>query len=134
MDVRFFRDDNGYRDFSTESKHFIRIGSQLVSDIQGYAPDCVGLLECIDEVAAGRVAYDEYEGNSAVVRFHPAGVTIESLGPHPDPTTYTFDEARAVILQYLDFIAPSQEEKERGVLAWERESGHPFLGRADVIG
>ncbi|GIF11784.1 hypothetical protein [Actinoplanes teichomyceticus] len=134
MGITFFRNDKNRRDYRVDSKRFVRIGSQLVSDIQGYAPDCINLLECIDEVAAGRAEYTEYEGNSAVFRCHPGGVTIESLGPVPDPATYTFEEARAVVLQYFDFLAPTREEKERNVVAWEQESGRPFAGRTGVIG
>ena len=70
------------------------------------------------------------EGNSAVVRCTPDGVTVESLGPVPSGTTYTVDEARDVIVRYFDFLAPSADDKKRHLATWERENGRPFPGRA----
>ncbi|WP_157563407.1 hypothetical protein [Micromonospora chokoriensis] len=110
-------------------RHFLDLASQLASDIQSYAPDCLELLQCIDDVASGRCAYEEFEGNSSVVRCTPAGVTVQSLGPVPSGTTYTVDEARAVILNYFNFLAPSVEDRKRHLGTWEQEHGGPFSGR-----
>ncbi|GIF11781.1 hypothetical protein [Actinoplanes teichomyceticus] len=62
MSIRFFRNSDNRRTFEVESKRFAPLGSQLINDIQGYSSDCIDLLDCIDEVAAGRAEYTEYEG------------------------------------------------------------------------
>jgi hypothetical protein len=128
--IEFQRNEYGAPSVKAPSMHFRALASQLVSDIQTYAPDCLELLQCIDDVATGRSAYEEFEGNSAVVRCTPDGVTVESLGPVPSATTYPVDEARQVIIRYFDFLAPSAEEKKRHLATWERENGQPFPGRA----
>ncbi|WP_433289004.1 hypothetical protein [Micromonospora sp. CA-244673] len=128
--IEFQRNQYGAPSLTTRNGHFRDLGSQLVSDIQTYAPDCLELLQCIDDVTSGRSAYEEFEGNSAVVRCTPEGVTVESLGPVPSGTTYTVDEARDVILRYFDFLAPSPAEKKRHLATWEGENGRPFPGRA----
>jgi hypothetical protein len=128
--IEFRRNEYGAPTAQAPSTHVRALVSQLVSDIQTYAPDCLELLWCIDEVASGRSAYEEFEGNSALVRCTPDGVTVESLGPMPSATTYTADEAREVVLRYFDFLAPSAEDKKRHLATWERENGRPFPGRA----
>lgn len=128
--IEFQRNQYGAPSVKTRNGHFRDLGSQLVSDIQTYAPDCLELLQCIDDVVSGRSEYEEFEGNSAVVRCTPDGVTVESLGPVPSGTTYTVDEARDVIVRYFDFLAPSADDKKRHLATWERENGRPFPGRA----
>ncbi|MFU8853169.1 hypothetical protein ACNAW0_19585 [Micromonospora sp. SL1-18] len=128
--IEFQRNQYGAPSMKTRDGHFRALGSQLVSDIQTYAPDCLELLQCIDDAVSGPSGYEEFEGNSAVVRCTADGVTVESLGPLPSVTTYTVDEARDVILQYFAFLAPSAEDKKRHVAAWERENGRPFPGRS----
>ncbi|GIF11780.1 hypothetical protein [Actinoplanes teichomyceticus] len=61
-------------------------------------------------------------------------MTVEDLGPRPEATSYTFAEARAVVVQYLDFLAPTRDDRERSVTKWEQENGRPFPGRTGVIG
>jgi len=53
-------------------------------------------------------------------------VRIADLEEDGDSATYTFDEARAVILQYLDFLAPSGAQKLDAVAAWEAEFRRPY--------
>ncbi|WBC15873.1 hypothetical protein O7600_03255 [Micromonospora sp. WMMA1998] len=106
-DIEFGRNENGAPTMINGDPRFRPFASQLVSDIQTYAPDCLQLLQCIDDVVSGRSDYEEYEGNSAVVRCTPTAVTVESLGPMPSGATYSHDEARMVILRYFDFLAPS---------------------------
>ncbi|MEU1644078.1 hypothetical protein [Micromonospora zamorensis] len=127
--VEFGRNQYGAPTMTSGDRRFRDLASQLTSDIQSYAPDCLELLQCIDDVVSGRSAYEEYEGNSAVVRCTPTGVTVDSLGPVPSGTTYTVDEAREVILTYFDFLAPSVQDRKRHLATWEQEHGGPFPGR-----
>ena len=127
-EITFFWNDRGVADFRTKNGYFSDLGSQLASDIQKYASDCVDLLVCIDDVTSGRADVRDFEGNSAEFRCDRAGVTITSLGPKADAKTYPFDEARFVVRQYLDFLAPSADEKARAVATWEKENQRVFPG------
>lgn len=131
--IRFFRNERNVPRFNAWNGRFADLGFQLTSDIQGYAPDCLELLSCIDEVTSGLSASEEFEGNSSIFRCDAVGVTIVSLGPVPESTIYTVDEARSVVLQYFDFLAPAREDKERHVATWERENGRPYPNRAQVV-
>ncbi|MCZ7374979.1 hypothetical protein [Micromonospora sp. WMMC250] len=128
-DIEFGRNQFGAPTMTRGDRRFRDFASQLTSDIQNYAPDCLELLQCIDDVVSGRSAYEEFEGNSSVVRCTSAGVTVESLGPVPSGTTYGVDEARSLILTYFDFLAPSVEDRKRHLRTWEQEHGGPFPGR-----
>jgi hypothetical protein len=127
--VEFGRDRYGAPSLISGDRRFRDLASQLTSDIQNYAPDCLELLQCIDDVTSGRSAYEEFEGNSSVVRCTAAGVTVQSRGPVRSEVTYPVDEARAVVLTYFDFLAPAAEDRKRHLRTWEQEHGAPFPGR-----
>lgn len=135
-DVRFARGAYGTPIMAAGHPRFRPLVSQLTSDIQTYAPDCLELLQCIDDVVSGRSTGEEYEGNSAVLRCTPEEVTVHSLGPVPSSAAYPIEEARAVILAYFIFLAPTVEERLRHVGTWEREHSRPGAARRllDVAG
>jgi hypothetical protein len=130
--ITFSRDGEGRLRAKSDNGYFMPLGSQLTSDIINYAPDCLELLQIIEEVRRGESPRQEYEGNSSIFRATPDGVTVESLGPSGRRTTYTFDEAQAVVKQYFDFLAPSAAEKKDAVARWEKEFGHPYPGKAEL--
>jgi hypothetical protein len=130
--IEFSRTDDGRLVGRPSSSRFNLIAGQLTSDIINYAPDCLELLRLMDEVRSGQSPIEEYEGNSAIFRATPPGVTVESLGPTRDSAEYTFDEARSAVLQYFDFLAPSEAEKKNAVARWENEFGHPYPGKAEL--
>ncbi|MEU8181368.1 hypothetical protein AB0B85_00120 [Micromonospora sp. NPDC049044] len=127
--VEFGRNQYGAASMISGDRRFRDLASQLTSDVQNYAPDCLELLQCIDDAASGRSACEEFEGNSSVVRCTSAGVTVVSCGPVRSGTTYSVDEARTVILAYFEFLAPAAPDRERHLRTWEREHGRPFPGR-----
>jgi hypothetical protein len=131
--IRFFRDQDNRARFESQTGYFADLGFELTSDIQGYAPDCIELLSCIDDVMSGGSDSEEFEGNSSIFRCDSAGVTVESLGPIAEETTYTVEEARAVIRQYFHFLAPTAEEKAGHLQTWEQENGRPYSNRDEVI-
>jgi hypothetical protein len=104
----------------------------LTSDIASCTPDCPELLHGIDEVRSGRAPIAEYGGNSSIFRATPDGVTVESLGPIGLSEDYTFEEARSAVLQYFDFLAPTETEKKGAVARWENEFGRPYPGKAEL--
>lgn len=130
--IEFSRDDRGWIMARTETGHFNMLASQLTSDIIGYAPDCLELLALMDQVRGGRSPIEEFEGNSSIFRATPDGVTVLSLGPSRKSTTYTFDEARVAVLQYFDFLAPSEAQKKAEVVRWETEVGRPYTARTEL--
>jgi hypothetical protein len=130
--IEFSRDDKGRLVARPSSSHFNMIAGQLTSDIINYTPDCLELLQVIDEVRSGRSAIAEYEGNSSVFRATADGVTVQSLGPTGISEDYTFEEARSAVLQYFDFLAPSEAEKKGAVARWENEVGRPYPGKAEL--
>jgi hypothetical protein len=130
--IEFSRDDRGRLVARPSSSHFNMIAGQLTSDIINYAPDCLELLQVIDAVRSGRAPIAEYEGNSSIFRATPDGVTVESLGPMGNAEDYTFEEARSAVLQYFDFLAPSDAEKKGAVARWENEFGRPYPGKAEL--
>jgi hypothetical protein len=130
--IEFGRDDDGWLVARPSDGRFNLIAGQLTSDIIDYAPDCLELLQVIDKVRGGRSPIEEFEGNSSIFRATPDGVTVESLGPSGNSARYTFDEARSAVLQYFDFLAPSEAEKKSAVARWESEFGHPYPGRAEL--
>ena len=130
--ITFSRDDQGRLRAKSDNGYFMPLGSQLTSDIINYAPDCLELLQVIDEVRSGQSPREEYEGNSAIFRATPAGVTVESLGPSGRQAKYTFDEAKDVVKQYFDFLAPSEAEKKDAIARWEKEFGRRYPGKAEL--
>lgn len=128
--VTFFRDQFGTVAAKSQTGYFIDLCSQLTSDIQTYAPDAIDLIVLIDGVETGRSDLEEWEGNSYVLRAHRHGVTLESLGPEGGSTTYTFGEAKAVILEYFRYLAPDPDTQERHVRKWEQDSGRSFTNRS----
>ena len=130
--VTFSIGEHGVPSAKTETGHFNLLAGQLISDIIRYAPDLLTLVDKIDRVRAGESPAEEYEGNSALFLATPDGVQVSDLEEDGDSATYTFDEARAVILQYLDFLAPSAAQKQDAVSRWEAEAGRPFPGRGEL--
>lgn len=130
--IEFSRDDNGWLMARPANKRFNNLAAQLTSDIGTYAPDCLLLLQLMDEVRSGQSSVEEFEGNSSVFRATPDGVTVEDLSPMPAPTFYTFDEARSAVLEYFDFLAPSQDLKRGAVARWENEFGRQYPGRTEL--
>jgi hypothetical protein len=130
--IEFSRDDRGRLVARPRSSHFNMIAGQLTSDIINYAPDCLELLQVIAAVRSGRAPSAEYEGNSSIFRATPDGVTVASLGPMGNAEDYTFEEARSAVLQYFDFLAPSEAEKKGAVARWENEFGRPYPGKAEL--
>jgi len=130
--IEFGRDDHGRIVARPANGHFAALATQLTSDISDYAPDCLELLDLMAEVRAGRSPIEEFTGNSAIFRATVDGVTVRSLGPVPRSTTYSFEEARAAVLRYFDFLAPSRARKESAVARWEGEFGRPYPGRAEL--
>ena len=130
--ITFSRDQYGAPSAKTDTGHFNLLAGQLISDIINYAPDLLQLLDKIDRVRTGRSAAEEYEGNSSLFQATPDGVLVADLEDDGDSATYTFDEARAAILQYLDFLAPSAAQKQDAVTRWEAESGRTYPGRAEL--
>ncbi|MFG3682654.1 hypothetical protein ACGF5H_21370 [Micromonospora chalcea] len=128
-EIRFARGTHGTPTTTAGDARFRPLVSQLTSDIQTYAPDCVDLLQCIHDVVSGRSPHEEYEGNSAVLRCTPDGVTVRSLGPVPSSAAYSTEEAQTVILAYLTRLAPTAVERLRHVATWEREHGRPCTVR-----
>lgn len=130
--ITFSRDQYGAPSAKTDTGYFNLLAGQLISDIINYAPDLLQLLDKIDRVRAGDSPVEEYEGNSALFQATPDGVLIADLEEDGDSATYTFDEARAAILQYLDFLAPSDAQKQDAVARWEAEARRPYPGRAGL--
>ncbi|GII20413.1 hypothetical protein [Planosporangium mesophilum] len=125
--IDFYRHERGFVLSRSRDAHYRDLGSWLTSDIQAYAPDCLDVLSCVEDVRFGRSALDEWEGNSCYTRFTPFGVTVESLSPEGGSTTYTPDEAHSVMLQYWQFLTPTGEKKNRALASWEggNEREHP---------
>jgi hypothetical protein len=130
--IEFSRDDQGWLMARTDNGHFNALATQLISDIIDYAPDCLELLQLMDQVRSGQSPIEEFEGNSSIFRATPDGVTVQSLGPSRRSTTYTFDEARTAVLKYFDFLRPSEAQKKGAVARWENEFGRPYPGRAEL--
>jgi hypothetical protein len=129
--IEFSRDERGRLVARPANGRFNALATQLISDIGDYAPDCLELLQVMDQVRGGQSPVEEFEGNSSVFRATPDGVTVESLGPVPKSTSYTFDEARSAVLDYFDFLAPSEAQKRGEVARWENEFGRQYPGRAE---
>ncbi|MGC4892920.1 hypothetical protein [Micromonospora sp. DT31] len=125
VEVRFARGPHGRPTMTGGHPRFRALAAQLSSDIQAYAPDCLELLQCIDDVRSGPSQCAEYEGNSAILRCTPDTVTVHSRGPVPSSTAYTVEEAEAVIVAYFTCLAPTAEERRRHLRTWEREHGRP---------
>jgi len=130
--IEFSRDDGGRLVARPSSSHFNLLAGQLTSDIASYTPDCLELLHVIDEVRSGRAPIAEYEGNSSIFRVTQDGVTVKSLGPMGLCEDYTFEEAQSAVLQYFDFLAPTDAAKKDAVAHWENEFGRPYPGKAEL--
>ncbi len=130
--LTFDRNQYNAPDYATDDPRLFDLGAWLTSDIQNYAPDCLDLLSCVEDMWSGRSTAEEWEGNAYLAQFSPTGVLAENLHVPGRMTTYPLDEAHQTMLRYLDFIAPTPEAKARAVDVWEKENERPHPCRAHL--
>ncbi len=130
--LNFFRDQYDAPEYTTDDVHLRDLGTWLTTDVQNYAPDCLDLLACVEDVQSGRSAAEEWEGNAYYARFTPTGVVAENLHVPGRMTTYPLDEAHQAMLHYLEFLAPTPEGKARSLDVWEKENERPHPCRGHL--
>jgi hypothetical protein len=130
--LTFFRDQYGASEYSTDDVHLRDIGAWLTTDVQNYAPDCLDLMACVEDVRSGRSATEEWEGNAYYAQFTPGGVTAENLHVEGRTTAYELEEAHSIMRQYLRFLAPTPEDRARALDVWEKENEREHPCRAHL--
>ena len=118
--LSFHRDEFGAPEFRAGSKRLADLGGMLTADVQGYAPDALELLRFVEDVRAGSATTEEWEGNGYVTRYTAAGVHVQNLYVPDRATTYPLDEARAAILDYFRFLAPTPDARAEAIDKWEK--------------
>jgi len=129
--ITFLRNQFNGPSFDSDER-LSALGSLLTSDVQGVKESNLDLLAWIDDVRAGRLAEQMWNGNSWVAYIRPDGMDLEDLYSDDWQGSYSLDEAQRVALDYLKFLAPSAVDRARAVADWEEENGREHPLRAQV--
>lgn len=143
--VSFFTDDSGSPYYRADSDHYVPLGLWLIMDLSSSYSRCLGLLSMVDDVAAGRSASEEWEGEGFDATITKAGVALRDNYQPSRRGRYSLDEVRAAAEDYWSYLRgrgeggairsfrPDLPEYLADLLMWEQEWGpHPYRGRLDI--
>lgn len=132
-DITFFNDAEGYIE-SRASDRLRSLGLWLVNDIGSSMAGALNLLEDLADIAAGRKANEEWDGNAWLAELGRDEVTVRNKFRPVLQGSYPFDEVRRVADDYWHFLVSraSGQERQEAIEEWEDWNGYAHPRHADL--